>query len=363
MGHPAGAVEGLALTGTAGAFWRGRRVLVTGHTGFKGGWLALALQHLGAHVSGLALPPEPGPSFFQALSPWHGLDHHQVDITDPAAFRATLRTCRPEVVFHLAAQALVGRSHREPGPTFATNLTGTVNLLEALRGQPGVQAAVIVTSDKVYRNDGSGRAFVEGDPLGGGDPYSASKAAAELAVSSWRDSFGRELPPLATARAGNVFGGGDFGEARLLPDIVRSQVAGTTLTLRHPDATRPWQHVLDVVVGYLLLGRALVETPSTVPPALNFGPAAPAQTSVRELITRYERASGQRVNWRPADGPQVLEAPRLSIDPTRAAQVLGWRVARPLQTRLDETARWYRAWQQGDDLRGPSLRAIDEALA
>ena len=366
MGQPAGAVEGVGLIRPtpgpwdtdAATFWRGRRVLVTGHTGFKGGWLVLALQHLGAQVSGIALAPEPGPSLFALLSPWDGLDHQELDITDAAALRATVHRLQPEVVFHLAAQALVGRSHREPARTFATNLSGTINLLDALRGLPCVQAAVIVTSDKVYRNDGSGRAFVEDDPLGGDDPYSASKAAAELAVASWRASFGAELPPLATARAGNVFGGGDFGEARLLPDLVRAQAAGVPLTVRHPDATRPWQHVLDVIGGYLLLARRLVEAPATAPAALNFGPPADAHTTVRELIGRFEHVSGEPMPWRSASGPQLLEAPRLAIDPTRAGQLLGWRVRRSLDERLADTAAWYRAWRQGHDVRRLCLQAL-----
>lgn len=362
MGHAPGAVEGMALNRGA-AFWRGRRVLVTGHTGFKGGWLVLALQHLGAQVSGIALAPEPGPSLFAALSPWNGLVHHEIDITDGPTFQAAVRASRPEVVFHLAAQALVGRSHREPVRTFDVNLGGTVHLLQALRGLPGVQAALIVTSDKVYRNDGSGRAFVETDPLGGSDPYSASKAAAELAVASWRDSFGAELPPLATARAGNVFGGGDFGEARLLPDLVRAQQAGTPLSVRHPDATRPWQPVQDVVTGYLLLAQRLVESPDTAPRALNFGPTAQGHTPVRDFIALVEQASAEAVPWRVADGPQVLEAPRLSIDPTQAAQVLGWQVRRPLAASLADTAAWYRAWRQGGDLRLLSRQAIEQALA
>jgi CDP-glucose 4,6-dehydratase len=354
------------LSTTPSAFWRGRRVLVTGHTGFKGGWLTLALQRLGARVSGIALAPEPGPSLFEALSPWPGLDHHLLDITDGGALEAAVRRIRPELVFHLAAQALVGRSHREPAQTFATNLTGTLHLLQALRGLPGVAAAVIVTSDKVYRNDATpaaGRAFVEGDPLGGSDPYSASKAAAELAVASWRDSFGHELPAMATARAGNVFGGGDFGEARLLPDLVRSQQAGTPLVVRHPDATRPWQPVHDVVKGYLQLAQRLVESPATAPRSLNFGPPPEAHIPVRELIALFEAASGEPVPWRRAEGPLVLEAPHLSIDPGLAGRTLGWTVRQPLPQSLAGTAAWYRAWRRGEDLRPLSRQAMDEALS
>ncbi|HEY4250030.1 MAG TPA: NAD-dependent epimerase/dehydratase family protein, partial [Roseomonas sp.] len=187
-------------------FWRGRRVLLTGHTGFKGAWLALLLERLGATVTGFALPPAPGPAGFTILAPQ--LAHREGDLRDAAALRAAVAAARPQVVLHLAAQALVGRGYREPAATFATNVTGTINLLEALRGQ-GAGAVLVVTSDKVYRNDDSGQAFVESDPLGGQDPYSASKAACEIAVQSWRAGFGAEIGPIATARAGNVIGGGD----------------------------------------------------------------------------------------------------------------------------------------------------------
>jgi CDP-glucose 4,6-dehydratase len=212
------------------AVWRGRRVLVTGHTGFKGAWLALLLHRLGAMVTGIALPPEPGPNAFDLLriAPLLAADH-RADIRDGAALAGLIRTARPELVLHLAAQAFVGRGYAEPTATFATNVDGTIHVLEALRGLPGVAAAVMVTSDKVYRNDGAGRAFREGDPLGGADPYSASKAAAEIAVGSWRASFAVALPPLATARAGNVIGGGDFGAQRLIPDLVRAAAAREAL--------------------------------------------------------------------------------------------------------------------------------------
>jgi CDP-glucose 4,6-dehydratase len=355
-------MEGLAVTVDGLRCWQGRRVLVTGHTGFKGSWLVLLLQRLGAHVTGIALPPEPGPSMFAALAPWPGLDHHEIDLADRAALAAALRASRPEVVFHLAAQAIVGRSHREPVLTFATNVGGTVHLLEALRGLAGTAAAVIVTSDKVYRNDGSGRPFVESDPLGGSDPYSASKAAAELVVSSWRASFAAEMPALATARAGNVIGGGDFGEDRLLPDIVRVQAAGTALMLRHPGATRPWQFVLDVLEGYLRLAQALVENPASAPTAVNFGPAPPQGLTVRELVAQYEQISGTHVPLQLPVAPVIAEAPRLSLDASLAAAALHWQCRTPLPAALRQTADWYRHWRRGEDLRRASLAAIDEAF-
>jgi CDP-glucose 4,6-dehydratase len=344
------------------AFWRGRRVLVTGHTGFKGAWLALALGRLGARVSGIALAPEPGPSLFAALAPWPGLDHRELDLRAGDRLAAALRELRPEVVFHLAAQAIVGRGFREPLETFAVNLTGTLNLLQSLRGCDGVRAAVLVTSDKVYRNDGSGRRFVESDPLGGADPYSASKAAAELAVASWRHSFGAELPALATARAGNVIGGGDFGEARLIPDLVRAQVAGRPLAVRYPEATRPWQHVLEVSRGYLDLAQSLVERPDSTPLALNFGPAEGEGPSVQEMIARFGLASGEPVPWCQAPGPLPPEAPRLGLDPGLAERCLGWHLGLDGDEALRETAAWYAAWRRGEDLRSLCLAAIESAL-
>jgi CDP-glucose 4,6-dehydratase len=338
-------------------FWAGRRVLVTGHTGFKGAWLALLLHRLGAQVTGIALPPEPGPNAFDLLRvrPLMAADHH-ADIRDGEALAARLRTVRPEVVLHLAAQAFVGRGYAAPAATFATNVDGTIHVLEALRGLPGVVAAVMVTSDKVYRNDGAGRAFREGDALGGADPYSASKAAAEIAVASWRTSFAATLPPIATARAGNVIGGGDFGAQRLIPDLVRAGMAREPLLVRRPDATRPFQHVLDVLRGYLLLAERLAT--GGAPPALNFGPAD-GEIRVRDLIAAW----GSLVDWRQEEGPVMAEAPRLGLDSSLAAKALGWRPLLSTPEAIAETARWYAGWRAGADVQALALAAIDRLVA
>ncbi|WP_237216121.1 CDP-glucose 4,6-dehydratase [Falsiroseomonas oryziterrae] len=336
------------------AFWRGRRVLLTGHTGFKGAWLARMLARLGAEVTGLALDPEPGPSAFAALRVADALAaDHRADIRDPEAVGRLLRGARPEVVLHLAAQALVGRGHRDPAGTFATNVAGTVHVLEALRGLPGVLAAVIVTSDKVYRNDGTGRRFAEDDPLGGADPYSASKAAAEIAVASWRASFA-DLPPLATARAGNVLGGGDFGQERLVPDLVRAQIEGRPLLVRRPDATRPFQHVLDVLRGYLLLAEALAE--GTAPAAVNFGPSD-AELRVRDLLALWGE-----VEWEPAEGPVMAEAPRLALESSLAGRALGWEPRLDTPRAIAATAAWYAAWRAGEDMARAAEAEIAAAL-
>jgi CDP-glucose 4,6-dehydratase len=338
------------------AFWAGKKVLVTGHTGFKGAWLALLLHRLGARVTGIALPPEPGPNAFDLLRvrPLMAADHH-ADIRDGEALAARLRMVRPEVVLHLAAQAFVGRGYAEPAATFAANVDGAIHVLEALRGLPGVAAAVMVTSDKVYRNDGTGRPFREGDPLGGADPYSASKAAAEIAVASWRASFAATLPPIATARAGNVIGGGDFGAQRLIPDLVRAGMAGEPLLLRRPDATRPFQHVLDVLRGYLLLAERLAT--GEAPQALNFGPAD-GEIRVRDLIAAW----ASPVDWRQEEGPVMAEAPRLGLDSSLAAAALGWRPLLSTPEAIAETARWYGAWRAGEDVQAQALAAIDRLL-
>ncbi|MFM7780795.1 MAG: CDP-glucose 4,6-dehydratase, partial [Alphaproteobacteria bacterium] len=299
-------------------FWRGKRVLLTGHTGFKGAWLALLLERLGAEVTGFALAPEAGPSAFVALRP--AITSRIGDLRDVATVQAAVQAAQPEIILHLAAQALVGRGYRDPEGTFASNITGTINLMQALRGA-GAKAALIITSDKVYRNDNQGRPFREDDALGGHDPYSASKAACEIAVASWRASFGAEIGAIATARAGNVIGGGDFGAERLIPDLVRARMAGETLVIRRPDATRPFQHVLDVLRGYLLHAEALWG--GVAPPALNFGPRD-AEISVRRVLEFYGGAAGAPIAWEAAPAPPMEEAQRLALDSSLAMQSLNW---------------------------------------
>ncbi len=345
------------------AFWRGKRVLLTGHTGFKGAWTCLMLEALGADVIGLSLSPAELGAFAQLGIAARLRASYMVDIRDAAAVAQVVQKAQPDVVIHMAAQALVGEGYRDPAGTFATNVNGTIHLLQALRGAAGVAAAVIVTSDKVYRHDALGRPFIESDALGGHDPYSSSKAATELVVASWCHSFKSELPPMATARAGNVIGGGDFAQERLIPDLVRARRAGRPLMLRNPDATRPFQHVHDVISGYLLLAEALAQQERQgFPAAFNFGPQD-AECRVRDLLTEWQRATGQALQCLVASGPLMAEQPRLALDSGRAAGVLGWRPHYDLSRAIAETARWYAAWDDGDDMPAYSQAAMTAFLS
>jgi CDP-glucose 4,6-dehydratase len=347
----------MAHVGLTGSPWHGRRVLLTGHTGFKGAWLRLWLEALGAVVTGVSLPPEPD-SMYEALGGVADARSRIADIRDPAAIRALAAEAGPEVVMHLAAQAFVRRSYSDPVGTFASNVSGTLHVLDAARAARSVRAVVVVTSDKVYENDGSGRAFREDDPLGGEDPYSASKAAAELAVRSWRSAHhAADDPVVATARAGNVIGGGDAGVDRLVPDAIRAVSAGRPLRLRHPESTRPWQFVLEPLYGYLLLAEALLERRASAPAAVNFGPAVQGIRTATLVDLLFERwGSG---TWETDPGPHPAEAPTLRIDPTLAAETLGWRPVVPTEEALDLTVAWHRASAEGRDLRAISVAQIE----
>ncbi|HUB15743.1 MAG TPA: CDP-glucose 4,6-dehydratase [Acetobacteraceae bacterium] len=346
------------------SFWRGKRVLVTGHTGFKGGWAALWLQQLGADVSGLALPPEPLSLFWLAHldGPVHS---HLVDLRDASAVTEVVRAVQPQIVLHLAAQALLPRALVEPAETFAVNVTGTVNLLAALSGIEPLAAVLVITSDKVYAASEVPHAHVESDPLGGGDPYSASKAACELATAAMAQSFLRPRGVVvATARAGNVIGGGDFAPRRLVPDVVRAARDDTALELRDPNATRPWQHVLDCVAGYLTYLQALTSVPD-VPTALNFGPRGATRRTAGDLAVAVQQALGVTRSWRQQPDPALPEAHALAIDSTLARRWLGWTDRLTGAPMIEQTAAWYRAWSEGADMRAVTLRQIRnyEALA
>jgi CDP-glucose 4,6-dehydratase len=329
------------------SFWRGRRVLLTGHTGFKGSWLALWLLELGARVTGVALAPEPGPSLFRQLGLSERLVHRIADIRQGDLMQELVAECQPEVVLHLAAQPLVRRSYSEPLATWETNVIGTIHLLEALRPLPRPCAAVLVTTDKVYRNNEWLYGYRENDPLGGHDPYSSSKAAAELAIASWRASFCGSAPhqvPLlriASARAGNVIGGGDWAAERIMPDAMRALACGQPIGVRNPAATRPWQHVLEPLGGYLLLAERLSTEGERLASAFNFGPQLEANRSVRELVEEaLHHWPGQWVDQSHASSPH--EAGLLHLVTDKSHHELGWAPRWPFATTVERTVGWYR---------------------
>lgn len=341
------------MTDAVSAWYRGRRVVVTGHTGFKGSWLVAWLREAGAIVTGYALPPESDRSaLFRDARLADGITSVLADVRDAAELASTLREAAPEIVFHLAAQSLVRRSYREPVETFVTNVIGTAHLLEAVRATASVRAVVVVTSDKCYENDGSGRPLAETAPMGGHDPYSASKGCTELLTAAWRRSFLAERGvAVATARAGNVFGGGDWAEDRLFPDLLAAAGRGEVAILRNPGAIRPWQYVLEPLQGYLLLGRALVEEGAPVAEGWNFGPAGSDALTVREIAERLGRV-WDRVVIREA--PEVAaphEAATLTLDATKAQARLGWAPLFTLDQAIEATASWYRdAFAAPDDV-------------
>lgn len=336
---------------SGGDFWRGKRVLLTGHTGFKGGWLALWLQRLGAQVSGVALAPSTRPSLFELAQLSRGLDSHFCDIRDAQALAAIVHAARPEIVFHLAAQPLVRLSYRDPLQTFASNVMGTAHLLDALRGVSQARVAVMVTTDKVYRNREWPYPYREDDALGGHDPYSASKAASEIVIASYRDAFlAAQGVAIASARAGNVIGGGDWSEDRLLPDAMRAWQSGQALEIRKPDAIRPWQHVLDPLSGYLSLAEALWTRPELAG-AYNFGPPSGEAATVRQVVelARAAYGRGEVVFGDRGTGPH--EAGWLSLEAAKARVALGVRSRIGLSQAVADTVSWYRAQHEGADAR------------
>ncbi|WP_200863683.1 CDP-glucose 4,6-dehydratase [Asticcacaulis sp. AC460] len=323
--------------------WQGRRVMVTGHTGFKGAWLCAVLEKLGAEVTGLALAPEPGDNLFAMLD--LAASSRLADIRDVAAVAQVVAEARPEVVLHLAAQSLVRKSYDQPFETFDVNVRGTLTLLQAVVDKAPAAPVLVITSDKVYRNDNQGRSFLEGDALGGEDPYSASKAACEIAVRAFADA---KSLTVATARAGNVVGGGDFAQDRLLTDAWRAYTTRTPLTLRHPDATRPWQHVLDVVFAYLRHAAQLLTDADGAPVAVNIGPEAEPLTVSDALAAFYSQ-----LDWSPPRQVQSdaarPEKTRLDLDPGLALRALGWRNRLSQPEALHWAAQWYSAWHSGQN--------------
>lgn len=346
-------------------FWTGKRALVTGHTGFKGGWLALWLRQLGAEVCGYALAPATEPSLFELAEVGRGMQSVFGDLDDRDSLEAVFSRFRPEIVFHLAAQPLVRASYLDPVATYRTNVLGTAHVLEAIRKTPGVRSVVVITSDKCYENHEWCWPYRETDALGGHDPYSSSKACAELVALAYGQSFfpsslySQHRVAIATARAGNVIGGGDWSPERLVPDAMRAFLERRPLVLRHPDAIRPWQHVLEPLSGYLLLAERLWKEGPTYGGAWNFGPPAHDAVSVSTLADELQRAWGANARWQHEPGDGKHEARTLQLDASKAELQLGWRPRWNFTRAVEETVGWYRSYAAGTDPRQLVLTQID----
>lgn len=345
-------------------FWRGKRVLLTGHTGFKGSWLSLWLQSMGATLRGLALPPPTEPALFDVARVANGMQHRFADIRDFAAVQAQMNEFRPEIVIHMAAQPLVRLSYHQPVETYATNVMGTVHVLEAARHAGSVKAIVNITTDKCYENREWVWGYREDEPMGGHDPYSNSKGCAELVSSAYRRSFLRDAGiAVATARAGNVIGGGDWAQDRLVPDILRALQGNEAVLIRNPHATRPWQHVLEPLSGYLLLAEALHEHGQTFAEGWNFGPRDEDTKPVQHIVEKLCEGWGNGASWTLQPGDHPHEANLLKLDISKARQRLQWAPRWSLDTALTHITDWHQAWLSGQDMRAFCLQQINRYRA
>jgi CDP-glucose 4,6-dehydratase len=343
-------------------FWRGKRVFLTGHTGFKGGWLSLWLQSMGAELQGLSLAPVGPHSLFAEAGVADGMASAIGDIRDLETIRSTMAAFRPDIVIHMAAQPLVRQSYAEPVETYATNVMGTVHLLEAVRRTPGVRVVVNVTTDKCYENREWAWGYREDEPMGGFDPYSSSKGCAELVSSAYRQSFFQQGtgPAVATARAGNVIGGGDWATDRLVPDILRAFERGEPVVIRNPHSTRPWQHVLEPLAGYLTLAQHLWNDGAAFAEGWNLGPrdedARPVQWIVERLVDKW----GRGARWQLDGGVHPHEANYLKLDISKARSRLGWQPCWRLDDALRHIVTWHQAWLDGQDVRALCLQQINQ---
>ncbi len=361
MGIGEGTLEGLVMTP---GFWQGKKIFLTGHTGFKGSWLSLWLQQLGARLTGFALSPPTNPSLFEVAGVADGMTSIIGDIRETQVLTAVMRDAVPEIVIHMAAQPLVRRSYMDPVETYGTNVMGTVHLLEAVRQTPSVRAVVNVTTDKCYENREWVWGYRENEPMGGYDPYSSSKGCSELVTAAYRNSYfsaekyGQHRVALASARAGNVIGGGDWAQDRLIPDIVAAFAKGEPVVIRNPTATRPWQHVLEPLRGYLVLAEKLFNEGPDFAEAWNFGPrgddARPVEWIARELAKKW----GAGASWEISGGEHPHEAGYLKLDVSKASARLDWQPTMHLHEALDLIVEWTRAQRSGVDLRALTLRQI-----
>lgn len=344
------------------AFWQGKRVFLTGHTGFKGSWLSLWLQSMGAIVQGFALAPPTTPDLFTAAKVAEGMASTIGDIRDAKVLREAVSAFKPEIVIHMAAQPLVRLSYHEPVETYATNVMGTVHLLDAVRHTPGIRAVVNITTDKCYENKEWVWGYREDEPMGGYDPYSSSKGCAELVASAYRRSFFQSGgPALASARAGNVIGGGDWAADRLVPDILRAFEKGAPVVIRNPHSTRPWQHVLEPLSGYLVLAQHLAGADGqSYSEGWNFGPHDDDARPVQWIVERMVEGWGNGAGWQLDGGEHPHEAHYLKLDISKARARLGWQPAWHLAHALEAITTWHRAWLAGDDIRALCLQQISQ---
>lgn len=345
------------MVNISASFWQNKKILITGHSGFKGSWLSVYLDHLGAKVFGISLKPKTDPNMFLACDLEKKIKTEYLDIRDLSRLQTKFSNFQPEIVFHLAAQALVGQSYQDPIETYSTNILGTTHVLEACRKTPSVKVIVNVTTDKCYENKETNIAFQETDVLGGYDPYSSSKACSELISAAYRQSYFTDKIALATARAGNIIGGGDWTETRLIPDFIQAVQNNTTLSLRHPQAIRPWQHVLEPISGYLLLAENLWLNSKKFSMAWNFGPEESSCVSVeqvvRSLIKYWGRGSFSNL---PAD---FHETKVLKLDSTKAKTMLGWKPRWSLNKALEMSLDWYQSFYRNEDVYSTTLKQIE----
>jgi CDP-glucose 4,6-dehydratase len=344
--------------------WQGRRVFLTGHTGFKGSWLALWLARKGARICGYALDPATQPNMFTLANVADVIEDIRGDVRDYSSLETAMKGFAPEIVFHLAAQPLVRRSYADPVGTYATNVMGTVHLLEAVRKTSSVRAVVCVTTDKVYRNQEWVWPYRETDPLGGYDPYASSKACAEIVSAAYRDSFfpldrmQEHHVCVATARAGNVIGGGDWSEDRLIPDLIRGFISKQTVVIRRPNAIRPWQHVLESINGYMMLAQRLLTERAQFASSFNFGPGDADGWSVAQIATKLASLWGDGASWESGATPSAHEAHLLRLDASKARTELGWRPTLNLETALEWTVKWYRRAHEREAIRSETEAQI-----
>ena len=357
MANTAGTLEGLAVNPV---FWKGRRVFITGHTGFKGSWLALWLQSMGAHVYGYSLAAATSPAMFEVADVGQGMERHTVaDIRDMETLRTAMRQAAPHIVFHMAAQSLVRASYADPVATYAVNVMGTVHCLEAARSVPGIQAVVCVTTDKCYENREWLWAYREDEALGGADPYSSSKAGSELVAAAYRQSFlATAGVGVATARAGNVIGGGDWAQDRLVPDFLHALDNGQTLKIRSPFAIRPWQHVLEPLAGYMRLAECLAVQGADFAESWNFGPSDSGAQTVEWIVKQLAEIRAD-VLFEIDATQQPKESTYLKLDSSKARARLSWTPRWELRSALERTVRWHDQWREGADMRAATLEQID----